>query len=87
MVLDMDFTEGITIQAMQTGGIGVLLTLLILTTPPMAAFFFQGTWVASWRIRRLAVRLRLVDLLVRSDRRRVLIRRLQHLAQLIALKT
>ncbi|WP_081419699.1 conjugal transfer protein TrbL, partial [Xanthomonas cannabis] len=43
MVLDMDFTNGITSQAMQTGGMGVLLTLLILTTPPMAAFFFQGT--------------------------------------------
>ncbi|MBB4131883.1 type IV secretion system protein [Xanthomonas sp. 3075] len=28
---------------LQTGGMGVLLTLLILTTPPMAAFFFQGT--------------------------------------------
>ncbi|KHL51363.1 type IV secretion system protein [Xanthomonas cannabis] len=43
MVLDMDFTNGITSQAMQIGGMGVLLTLLILTTPPMATFFFQGT--------------------------------------------
>ncbi|WP_236726854.1 conjugal transfer protein TrbL [Xanthomonas cannabis] len=43
MVLDKDFTNGITSPAMQTGGMGVLLTLLILTTPPMAAFFFQGT--------------------------------------------
>ncbi|WP_407471834.1 conjugal transfer protein TrbL [Xanthomonas campestris pv. raphani] len=41
--LSMDLTNGITSQAMQTGGMGVLLTLLILTTPPMAAFFFQGT--------------------------------------------
>ncbi|WP_342749734.1 hypothetical protein [Xanthomonas dyei] len=40
MLLEMDFTNGITSQAMQTGGMGVLLTL---TTPPMAAFFFQGT--------------------------------------------
>ncbi|MEA9675854.1 type IV secretion system protein [Xanthomonas campestris pv. raphani] len=43
MLLQTDFTNGITSQAMQTGGMGVLLTLLILTTPPMAAFFFQGT--------------------------------------------
>ena len=43
VLLDTDFTNGITSQAMQTGGMGVLLTLLILTTPPMAAFFFQGT--------------------------------------------
>ncbi|WP_407472208.1 type IV secretion system protein [Xanthomonas campestris pv. raphani] len=42
-LLQTDFTNGITSQAMQTGGMGVLLTLLILTTPPMAAFFFQGT--------------------------------------------
>ncbi|MEA5124576.1 type IV secretion system protein [Xanthomonas floridensis] len=43
ILLQTDFTNGITSQAMQTGGMGVLLTLLILTTPPMAAFFFQGT--------------------------------------------
>ncbi|MCS3848998.1 type IV secretion system protein VirB6 [Xanthomonas campestris] len=43
LILQQDYTNGITSQAMQTGGMGVLLTLLILTTPPMAAFFFQGT--------------------------------------------
>uniref|UniRef100_UPI0030B8683E conjugal transfer protein TrbL n=1 Tax=Xanthomonas floridensis TaxID=1843580 RepID=UPI0030B8683E len=43
ILLQTDFTNGITSKAMQTGGMGVLLTLLILTTPPMAAFFFQGT--------------------------------------------
>ncbi|WP_306310147.1 conjugal transfer protein TrbL [Xanthomonas campestris] len=43
LVLQTDFTNGITSQAMQTGGMGVLLTLLILTTPLMAAFFFQST--------------------------------------------
>ncbi|MEQ8035117.1 type IV secretion system protein [Xanthomonas sp. WHRI 6106] len=43
MVLDMDFTNGITSQAMQTGGMGVVLTLLILMKPSMAAFFFQNT--------------------------------------------
>jgi len=30
-------------QAMQQGGMGLILTTLILTAPPMAAFFFQGT--------------------------------------------
>jgi type IV secretion system protein VirB6 len=28
---------------MQQGGMGLILTTLILTAPPMAAFFFQGT--------------------------------------------
>jgi len=36
-------TEGITSQAMQQGGIGLLLTVLIISVPPMAAVFFQGT--------------------------------------------
>jgi type IV secretion system protein VirB6 len=36
-------TEGLTSQAMQQGGMGLILTTLILTAPPMAAFFFQGT--------------------------------------------
>lgn len=36
---DMD---GINSQALQSGGVGVVLTLLIVTTPPMAAMFFQG---------------------------------------------
>ncbi len=35
--------EGLSAQAMQQGGIGLILTMLILTTPPMAAMFFQGT--------------------------------------------
>lgn len=35
--------EGFTSQAMQQGGMGLILTTLILTTPPMAAMFFQGT--------------------------------------------
>jgi type IV secretion system protein VirB6 len=29
--------------ALQQGGLGVVLTMLIMTTPPMAAMFFQGT--------------------------------------------
>lgn len=35
--------EGLTTQAMQQGGIGLLLTVLIVTVPPAAAMFFQGT--------------------------------------------
>lgn len=38
-----DFMEGITSQAMQQGGLGILLTTLIVSTPPIAAMFFQGT--------------------------------------------
>ena len=36
-------SEGLTSQAMQQGGMGLMLTTLILTAPPMAAVFFQGT--------------------------------------------
>lgn len=36
-------TEGLTNQAMQQGGIGLLMTVLIISVPPMAAMFFQGT--------------------------------------------
>jgi type IV secretion system protein VirB6 len=36
-------TEGLSHQAMEQGGIGLLLTMLIVTVPPMAAQFFQGT--------------------------------------------
>lgn len=35
--------EGFTNQSMQQGGIGLLMTVLIISTPPMAAMFFQGT--------------------------------------------
>lgn len=34
--------EGISGQAMQQGGIGLILTMLILSVPPIAAHFFQG---------------------------------------------
>jgi len=33
----------LTSQALQQGGMGLILTTLILTAPPMAAMFFQGT--------------------------------------------
>jgi type IV secretion system protein VirB6 len=36
-------TEGINSLAMQQGGIGLLLSTLIVMAPPMAASFFQGT--------------------------------------------
>jgi len=42
-LLDGGSSEGLTSQAMQQGGMGLILTTLILTAPPMAAFFFQGT--------------------------------------------
>jgi type IV secretion system protein VirB6 len=36
-------TEGFSSQALQQGGIGLLLTVLIVSVPPLAATFFQGT--------------------------------------------
>jgi type IV secretion system protein VirB6 len=36
-------SEGITTQAMEQGGIGLLLTMLLISAPPMAAQFFNGT--------------------------------------------
>ncbi|MEV8520401.1 type IV secretion system protein [Dyella marensis] len=35
--------EGLSSLAMQQGGIGLLMTVLIVSVPPMAAMFFQGT--------------------------------------------
>ncbi|MBS7777355.1 type IV secretion system protein [Acidovorax sp. CCYZU-2555] len=35
--------EGFTNQALQQGGIGLLMTVLLVSTPPMAAAFFGGT--------------------------------------------
>jgi type IV secretion system protein VirB6 len=35
--------DGITSMALQQGGLGTILTLLMITVPPMAANFFQGT--------------------------------------------
>lgn len=39
----IDLSTGISSQALQQGGMGLILTTLILTAPPMAAMFFQGT--------------------------------------------
>lgn len=35
--------EGFTTQSLQQGGIGLMMTVLIISVPPMAAVFFQGT--------------------------------------------
>ncbi|HET6806342.1 MAG TPA: type IV secretion system protein [Frateuria sp.] len=35
--------EGLSSQALQQGGIGLLMTVLIISVPPLAASFFQGT--------------------------------------------
>lgn len=35
-------TESLTSMAMQQGGMGVILTMLVMTAPPMAAMFFHG---------------------------------------------
>ncbi|HWX65267.1 MAG TPA: type IV secretion system protein [Rhodanobacter sp.] len=35
--------EGFSSQALQQGGLGLLMTVLIISVPPMAAAFFQGT--------------------------------------------
>lgn len=40
---DSSKVGGYNSQAMQQGGMGLILTTLILTVPPMAASFFQGT--------------------------------------------
>ncbi|KIP87348.1 type VI secretion protein [Stenotrophomonas maltophilia] len=42
-LMGSNFTEGMTSMALQQGGMGLILTTLILTAPPMAAMFFQGT--------------------------------------------
>lgn len=42
-LLGLNFSDGFTGIALQQGGIGLLLTVLIISTPPMAANFFQGT--------------------------------------------
>ncbi|WP_223497271.1 type IV secretion system protein [Stenotrophomonas indicatrix] len=42
-LLDPNGSVDMTSQALQQGGMGLILTTLILTAPPMAAMFFQGT--------------------------------------------
>jgi type IV secretion system protein VirB6 len=44
--------EGVNSMALQQGGLGLVLTMLIISAPPMAASFFQGTmgqfYASSW---------------------------------------
>ena len=42
-LLQTNFSDGFMGIAVQQGGIGILLTVLLISTPPMAASFFQGT--------------------------------------------
>ena len=42
-LLDVSGSAGLTNQAMQQGGIGSLMTTLLISAPPMAAAFFGGT--------------------------------------------
>ena len=46
-ILGQNLTEGMTSVAMQQGGIGLLLTLLLVSVPPIAANFFQGALGAA----------------------------------------
>lgn len=39
----MDLDEVLNCMAMQQGGLELLMTLFLVTVPPMAAAFFQGT--------------------------------------------
>ncbi|MGN0858384.1 MAG: type IV secretion system protein [Stenotrophomonas sp.] len=41
--LDLIGQQGLNAQAVQQGGMGLILSTLILATPPMAAMFFQGS--------------------------------------------
>lgn len=41
-LIGADLTEGVSSMALQQGGMGLLLTVLIISAPPIAATFFQG---------------------------------------------
>lgn len=42
-LLSMITEQGINTMAIQQGGLGIILTMLLISAPPMAAAFFQGT--------------------------------------------
>lgn len=42
-VVDLQMTEGVSSMALQQGGLGLIMGLLIITVPMMAAEFFMGT--------------------------------------------
>ena len=45
-------SDGMTSQAMQQGGMGLILTTLILTAPQWQRCSSREPWAASWHIRR-----------------------------------
>ncbi len=52
-ILQDGAADGFTSQAMQQGGMGLILTTLILTLPPQwPRCSSRAPWVASWHIRR-----------------------------------
>lgn len=67
--------EGISSMALQQGGLGLVLTTLIITAPPMAAAFFQGTlgqfpaYSALGQLDRQVSRRQLGGLMSRGGRR------------------
>lgn len=43
LLLGSEFSTGFSSMALQQGGVGLLLTVLLISVPPMVASFFQGT--------------------------------------------
>ncbi|WP_363797297.1 type IV secretion system protein [Lysobacter firmicutimachus] len=41
-LIGLNVTDGMSSQALQQGGLGLILSILIISAPPMAAMFFQG---------------------------------------------
>ena len=52
-LVGQDFSDGMSSVAMQQGGMGLILTTLILTARRWPRCSSRAPWVASWRIRRL----------------------------------
>lgn len=51
-LLGSNLTEGMSSTALQQGGMGLMLTTLILTAPQWLRCSFRAPWVSSWQIRR-----------------------------------
>lgn len=66
-MMNGSMSDGMTSQAMQQGGMGLILTTLILTAPTMAAFF-RARWVTTRHIRRSVA-------VLRRHRARMVVRR------------
>ncbi|CAM0125255.1 hypothetical protein SMJ63A_70090 [Stenotrophomonas geniculata] len=47
-----NFSEGMSSMALQQGGMGLILTALILTAPQRRRCSSREHWAASWHIRR-----------------------------------